>query len=187
MCSYLLKLVPRSQILLPWRWRRYVPPKRRFTQKLHGATSHKTAFFIVTAVKTSNLRFLTRLRIWRQILCPPKSRETGRRNSLARNTNYTNCTNACIGMNKALLMNFLALKIFSFELSVGCHSINGETVKCKLDYVLFLWHAQYGNKLIASSLSQNFSLYLTSPTCTATLNAISLCGYSSVINSHPLL
>jgi hypothetical protein len=30
-------------------------PKRRFTQKLHGATSQKTAFFIVTAVKTSNL------------------------------------------------------------------------------------------------------------------------------------
>jgi hypothetical protein len=29
--------------------------KRRFTQDLHGATSHKTAIFIVTAVKTSNL------------------------------------------------------------------------------------------------------------------------------------
>jgi hypothetical protein len=29
--------------------------KRRFTQYLHGATSQKTAFFIVTAVKTSNL------------------------------------------------------------------------------------------------------------------------------------
>jgi hypothetical protein len=38
-----------------WRWRRYVPPKRRFTQDLHGATSQKTAFFIVTTVKTSNL------------------------------------------------------------------------------------------------------------------------------------
>jgi hypothetical protein len=34
---------------------RYVPPKRRFTQDLHGATSQKTAFFIVTAVETSNL------------------------------------------------------------------------------------------------------------------------------------
>jgi hypothetical protein len=35
------------------------PPKRRFTQDLRGATSQKTAFFIVTAVKTSNLtRFL---------------------------------------------------------------------------------------------------------------------------------
>jgi hypothetical protein len=32
-----------------------VPPKRRFTQDLHGAISQKTAFFIVTAVKTSNL------------------------------------------------------------------------------------------------------------------------------------
>jgi hypothetical protein len=33
----------------------YVPPKRRLTPHLHGATSQKTAFFIVTAVKTLNL------------------------------------------------------------------------------------------------------------------------------------
>jgi hypothetical protein len=33
-----------------------VPPKRRLRSHLHGgATSKKTAFFIVTAVKTSNL------------------------------------------------------------------------------------------------------------------------------------
>jgi hypothetical protein len=31
--------------LLPWRWRRNVPPKRRLTQYLHGATSQKTGFF----------------------------------------------------------------------------------------------------------------------------------------------
>jgi hypothetical protein len=41
--------------LIPWRWKRYVPPKCRLTQYLHGATSQKTAFFIVTAVKTSSL------------------------------------------------------------------------------------------------------------------------------------
>jgi hypothetical protein len=40
-----LSLVPRSRICLLWGWRRYVPPKRRFTQDLHGATSQKTAFF----------------------------------------------------------------------------------------------------------------------------------------------
>jgi hypothetical protein len=40
---------------LPWRWRRYVPLKRRLTQYLHGAISQKTAFFIVTAVEISNL------------------------------------------------------------------------------------------------------------------------------------
>jgi hypothetical protein len=51
----LLTLVPRSRIFLPWRLRRYVPPKRRFTHHLHGATSQKTAFFIFTAVKTSNI------------------------------------------------------------------------------------------------------------------------------------
>jgi hypothetical protein len=33
-----------------------VPPKRRLTQDLQGATSQKTAFFIVTAVKISNLK-----------------------------------------------------------------------------------------------------------------------------------
>jgi hypothetical protein len=32
-----------------------VPPKRRFLEGLYDVTSQKTAFFIVTAVKTSNL------------------------------------------------------------------------------------------------------------------------------------
>jgi hypothetical protein len=54
-CSHLLTFFPRSRIFLPWRWRRYVPPKRRITQNLHGITSQKTVFFIVTAVKNSNL------------------------------------------------------------------------------------------------------------------------------------
>jgi hypothetical protein len=36
------------------RWRRYAPPKRRFIQDIHSATSQKTAFFIATAVKTSD-------------------------------------------------------------------------------------------------------------------------------------
>jgi hypothetical protein len=31
---------------LPWRLRRFVPPKRRFTQELHGVTSQKKAFSI---------------------------------------------------------------------------------------------------------------------------------------------
>jgi hypothetical protein len=54
-CSHLATLVLRSRIFLPWRWRRYVPPKRRLTQDLHSATSQKTTFFIVTAMKASNL------------------------------------------------------------------------------------------------------------------------------------
>jgi hypothetical protein len=53
-CCHLHTLVPLSRIFLPSRWRRYILPKRRFTQDIHGATSQKTAFFIVTAVKTSN-------------------------------------------------------------------------------------------------------------------------------------
>jgi hypothetical protein len=35
--------------------RRNSPPKRRFLQEPHGVTSQMTPFFIVTAVKTSNL------------------------------------------------------------------------------------------------------------------------------------
>jgi hypothetical protein len=54
-CSHMHTLVPRSRIFLPWKWRRHVPLKRRFTQHLHGTTSQKTAFFTVTAVKTSDL------------------------------------------------------------------------------------------------------------------------------------
>jgi hypothetical protein len=45
-CSHLLTLVPRARMFLPWRWKRYVPPNRRFTQDLHSATPQKTAFFI---------------------------------------------------------------------------------------------------------------------------------------------
>jgi hypothetical protein len=44
-CSHLLTLVPRFRIFILWRWRRYVPPKHRFTKYLHGATSQKTVFF----------------------------------------------------------------------------------------------------------------------------------------------
>jgi hypothetical protein len=43
-CSHLLTLVPCSQIFQLWRWKRYVPPKHRFTQDLHNSTYHKMAF-----------------------------------------------------------------------------------------------------------------------------------------------
>jgi hypothetical protein len=39
------------------RWRRYVHPKRRFIQYLHGATSKKTVFFMLFSF-TSDLGFL---------------------------------------------------------------------------------------------------------------------------------
>jgi hypothetical protein len=60
--SYLLTLVFRSRIFLPWRWRQCVPPKRWFAQELHGSTSQKTASFIVIAVKTSNV---TKIKMFR--------------------------------------------------------------------------------------------------------------------------
>jgi hypothetical protein len=60
-CSHPLTLVHRSRICIPSRWRRYVPPKRRFTQDLHSDTSQKTTFFIVTAVKAANRTILEML------------------------------------------------------------------------------------------------------------------------------
>ena len=45
-CSHLLMLVPDLWIFIPWRWRRYIPPKHRFTQYLYSATSQKMAFFM---------------------------------------------------------------------------------------------------------------------------------------------
>jgi hypothetical protein len=40
--------------LLPWRWRWHVNQKRRFIINPHSATPQKMAFFIITAVKSSN-------------------------------------------------------------------------------------------------------------------------------------
>jgi hypothetical protein len=45
-------IVPCSPILFTLMMEALVPPKRRFLQEPHGVTSQKTAFFIVTAVKT---------------------------------------------------------------------------------------------------------------------------------------
>jgi hypothetical protein len=43
-------------IIQPWKWRRYIPPKRRLTLNgLHGVISQKMVLFITTAVRTSNL------------------------------------------------------------------------------------------------------------------------------------
>jgi hypothetical protein len=42
-------------LLRPWRWPRYVPPKRRSTLNgLHGVISQKMILIITTAVKTSH-------------------------------------------------------------------------------------------------------------------------------------
>jgi hypothetical protein len=46
--------------------KRYFPPKRRFLQEPQGVTSHKTAFFIVTAMKTSNLTFTAHPKVARK-------------------------------------------------------------------------------------------------------------------------
>jgi hypothetical protein len=54
-CSHLLTLVPRSRIFLPWRWRRYVPSKRRLAQDTHSATSQKTYFNRRTKKSTKHL------------------------------------------------------------------------------------------------------------------------------------
>jgi hypothetical protein len=49
-------ILPSSPILVTlMMWALGSSPKRRFLQEPHGVTSQKTPFFIVTAVKTSNL------------------------------------------------------------------------------------------------------------------------------------
>jgi hypothetical protein len=58
----LLTLVLRSWIFLHWRWRRYVPPKRRFTQNQHCATSQEIAFFDLNYISESNCQCLERVR-----------------------------------------------------------------------------------------------------------------------------
>jgi hypothetical protein len=55
--SSLADFIPFSSFF-SWIWRRYVPPKRRLTQYLHGATSQGTSFFIITADKTTNHTFI---------------------------------------------------------------------------------------------------------------------------------
>jgi hypothetical protein len=49
-----VSVVPSSQIVFTL-MKEAPPPKRLFLQEPHGNTSQKTVFFIVTAVKTSNL------------------------------------------------------------------------------------------------------------------------------------
>jgi hypothetical protein len=48
-----VNVVPSSPILSSWRWKRYVPPKRRFFQEPQSITSQETEFFMVIAVKTN--------------------------------------------------------------------------------------------------------------------------------------
>jgi hypothetical protein len=44
-----------SFFFLPWRWRRYVPPKGRLAfNGLHGLVSQNIVLFLTTAVRTSN-------------------------------------------------------------------------------------------------------------------------------------
>jgi hypothetical protein len=42
-------------ILLPWKWRKYIPPKRHLTLNgIQGVISQKTVLFIAIAMRTSN-------------------------------------------------------------------------------------------------------------------------------------
>jgi hypothetical protein len=71
-CSHMLTPVFHSRIFLPWKWRRYVPPKRRSTQDLHSTTSQKTTFFMLSyhsmlcVLETASLRpqMSPRLKWW---------------------------------------------------------------------------------------------------------------------------
>jgi hypothetical protein len=52
---------------LPWRWRRYFPPKRRFILNPHDATSQKTAFFKCDVISSLFMMILTKFYILRLV------------------------------------------------------------------------------------------------------------------------
>jgi hypothetical protein len=55
-CHLLSRWYLAQLIFRPWRWRRYVSPKRWLTfSGLHGVISEKIVLFITTAVRTSSL------------------------------------------------------------------------------------------------------------------------------------
>jgi hypothetical protein len=111
---------PRSRIFLPWGWRRYVPPKRRFTPDPHGATSWKTAFFIVTAVKTSNL----------MNCCILDSRtllillSVGRCNCFRRGTWYMRCTRRIYVLFRICNWRSAAIGLHAVHASTQCVPFN---------------------------------------------------------------
>jgi hypothetical protein len=72
--SQLLTLVHRSRIIPPWRWRRYIPPKRRLTQVLHSATSQKTTFFKMEIIALHNTVHKTTSRLLSRLLSLVKNK-----------------------------------------------------------------------------------------------------------------
>jgi hypothetical protein len=88
-----------------------VLPKCRFTQDLHCATSHKTAFFIVTAVRTSNLT--------NRILFQPIF-EVGTLKMQRRNVTASDVFGEILSVFK-----FKSKKIFRYFHSRGIYSKNG--------------------------------------------------------------
>jgi hypothetical protein len=54
-CSLLLTFFLALCFFPPWWWKRYITPKLWFLQESRGVTSHKMAFFIVSAARTSVL------------------------------------------------------------------------------------------------------------------------------------
>jgi hypothetical protein len=58
--SHLLSGLYLALLIRPWWWRRYFPPKRRFTfNGLHGVIFQKIVFFITTAVRTSSPTYVS--------------------------------------------------------------------------------------------------------------------------------
>jgi hypothetical protein len=54
-----------ARLIIPWRWRRYVRPKRRLTfNGLHDFISQKRVIFIATAVRTSNPTHVNHVKIF---------------------------------------------------------------------------------------------------------------------------
>jgi hypothetical protein len=64
-CHLLSRWFLAELIRRPWRWRRYVPPKRRLTfNGLHGVITQKIIFFITTAVRKKDRELISMWKCW---------------------------------------------------------------------------------------------------------------------------
>jgi hypothetical protein len=120
------RLEERIASIISWWWRWYVPPKRRFLQDPHVVTSLKTAFFLVTALKTSDLTYSDML-------------STGRLLAVGARTNWPVFDTSCL---------------FTAVLPLGLHFVPRFAVRClkrgSLQLVFGFWRLRVARNATAS-------------------------------------
>jgi hypothetical protein len=83
-CQFLAWLMFR-----PWRWRRYVPPKCWAVSEPQDVTTQKTAIFIITVVRTTNLK---NKKFWEELIAYFPWYDTGHiENDASNNSSIVAC------------------------------------------------------------------------------------------------